>query len=743
MRIVLNNNQTTTMHNRFPLHAAILAAFASASAHAQSAAPEGSVETLAPVTVQSSADASAEGLLPVYAGGQVARGGRMGLLGNLDTMDTPFNSTEYTSQLIKDQQAASVADILENDPGVRIARGFGNYQQLYMVRGFPLYSDDITYNGLYGLLPRQYLASEFIERLEVFKGANAFLNGAAPGGSGVGGAINVVPKRAPNTPLSEVTLGWESGNQGYAAVDLARRFGPDENTGIRLNAVRRDGGTAVDDEKRKLSAFGIGLDWRGERARLSADLGWQEHKLSRSQPSVNIAAGLPIPSAPDARNSFAPPDTFSNERDLFGTVRGEFDITDQVMAWAAVGGRSSDESSSLATPTVNNLAGDTSVSSSAFSRKDIIKTGEIGIRAKFNTGSIGHTINASANYFRFDSRQAYAFYEPISSNLYNPVNRPHSDAISFSGGTLGDPLLSQSTRTTSFAIADTLSFAEDSVLLTVGLRHQKIDNRAYSFDTGELQPPVNSTSRITPVAGIVVKASDEISLYANYIEGLTQVGAAPASYGFPASPVVNAGEVFDPFQSKQKEIGIKFDGGRIGGSLALFTTDQPAAFVDLTTGIYGSNGKQRNRGAELTVFGEPTRGLRLLGGVTLLNAKQVSTQGGLTDGNRAIGVPRTLFNAGVEWDVPAVAGLTLTGRAVHTSSQYADAANTQTLPAWTRFDIGARYVTEIEGRMVTLRASVDNVADKDYWASAGGYPGASYLVLGAPRTFMLSASVEF
>ncbi len=138
-----------------------------------------------------------------------------------------------------------------------------------MVRGFPLYSDDITYNGLYGFLPRQYLASEFIERLEVFKGANA--------------------------------LGWESGNQGYAAVDLARRFGPDENTGIRLNAVRRDGGTAVDDEKRKLSAFGVGLDWRGERARLSADLGWQEHKLSRSPPSVNIAAGLPIPSAPDAR----------------------------------------------------------------------------------------------------------------------------------------------------------------------------------------------------------------------------------------------------------------------------------------------------------------------------------------------------------------------------------------------------------------------------------------------------------
>ena len=733
------------MKNRYPMLMAAATAIASLPAHAQTDAAQAAVETLAPVTIQPSADASSEGLLPSYAGGQVARGGRMGLLGNLDTMDTPFNSTQYTSELIKDQQAASIADILQNDPGVRVARGFGNYQQLYMVRGFPLYSDDITYNGLYGLLPRQYLASEFMERLEVFKGANAFLNGAAPGGSGIGGAINVVPKRAPNESLSEVTLGWESGNQGHAAVDLARRFGPDDSTGIRLNAVRRDGGTAVDGEKRRLDAYGIGLDWRGERVRLSADWGWQEHKLGRNQPSVTVAAGLPIPSAPDASVNLAQDYTYSNERDVFGTLRGEFDITDNVMAWAAVGGRSSDESSGFANPTVQNIAGDTSQQSSFFTRKDSVKTGEIGLRAKFNTGSVGHTINTSANYYRSDSRQAYVFYGATESNLYNPIQTPRSNDIAFSGGSLDDPLRTESTRTTSFAIADTLSFADDRVLLTLGLRHQKIEGRAYDYNTGELQSPANSTSRTTPVAGLVVKANDQISLYANYIEGLTKVDAAPSSYFNNGAyvPVANAGQVFEPFQSKQKEIGIKFDGGKVGGSLALFTTDQPSAYVDPNTNIYGTYGKQRNRGAELTIFGEPVRGLRLLGGVTLLDAKQVNTQGGVTDGNRAIGVPKTLVNAGVEWDIPGVSGLTLTGRAVYTSSQYADAANTQTVPAWTRFDIGARYLTEVDGRLVTLRANVNNVADKNYWASAGGYPGASYLVLGAPRTVMLSASVEF
>nr|WP_257216491.1 TonB-dependent siderophore receptor [Allopusillimonas soli] len=698
-----------------------------------------SVETLETVTVQASADASASGLSPVYAGGQVSQGSRVGILGNIDSMDSPFSSTQYTSQLIQDQQAGSVGDILQNDPAVRNARGYGNYQQVYMIRGFPLYSDDITYNGLYGLLPRQYLASEFIERLDVFRGASAFLNGAAPGNSGVGGSVNVVPKRAPNEPLSLATLGWESGNQGYASVDLARRFGPDDSTGIRINAARHAGGTAVEDEHRELNMLGLGLDWRGERVRLSADIGWQEHNLDRSQPSVTISPGLAIPDAPDSSNSLAPDFTYSNERDVFGTIRGEVDLTDKVTAWAAVGARSSKESSFLSSLTVLNSAGDMSVSSSTFGRKDLIKTGEIGLRAKFDTGGVGHTINASANYYNFESRNAYVFFSDAgTSNLYDPryVAKPQVPWIA--AGDLDNPYMQSSTTTASYAISDTLSLLNDRVLLTAGLRHQKIENKSYDAATGEYTPPRTSTSRTTPVAGVVFKATDEISLYANYIEGLTTIG--PAS-GFP--PPANLGETFEAVRTKQKEVGVKYDGGRFGGSLALFTTKQPLAYIDPTTNLYGPYGDQRNRGVELMMFGEPLRGLRLLGGVTWLDAEQMNTQAGVTDGNRVIGVPRTMANFGVEWDVPKVDGLTLTGRAVYTSSEYADAANTQKLPSWTRFDVGARYMTDVGGHLLTLRANVINVADKNYWASAGGFPGSGYLVLSTPRTFMLSATLEY
>jgi iron complex outermembrane receptor protein len=182
---------------------------------------------------------------------------------------------------------------------VRSARGFGNFQQAYFVRGFVLYSDDVAYNGLYGLVPRQYMASEFVERVEVFRGANAFLSGAggSVSGGGLGGLINVVPKRAGNEPLNRVTLGGASGGQAYAAADVARRFGPDDAAGVRLNLARRSGGTGVSSEKVHTTVGSLGLDWRSSRARLSADLGWQEHKLTAPRPSLTPSGNLPIPAS--------------------------------------------------------------------------------------------------------------------------------------------------------------------------------------------------------------------------------------------------------------------------------------------------------------------------------------------------------------------------------------------------------------------------------------------------------------
>lgn len=213
------------------------------------------------IKVEASADASAAGLAPAFDGGQVATGSRAGILGTRDNLETPFSMTGYTSELIKDRQARSVADVLQNDPGVRIARGFGNFQESYFIRGFILSSEDVAYNGLYGLMPRQYISSEFFERVEVLRGASNFLTGTPPTGGGVGGAINLVPKRAPNEPLTEFTTGISAGGTAQLSADIARRFGPDDSTGIRVNVGQRGGESGVERRIRPhhLGAGGPGL----------------------------------------------------------------------------------------------------------------------------------------------------------------------------------------------------------------------------------------------------------------------------------------------------------------------------------------------------------------------------------------------------------------------------------------------------------------------------------------------------
>ena len=268
-------------------------ALGSGAAIAQDAAKTGDTE-LEEIIVTGS-----QILLPnPFAGGQVAEGGRAGILGNLDTLETPFSSTNYTEELMRNQQARSVADVLLNDPNVRVARGFGNFQELFIIRGFPAYSDDMTYNGIYGILPRQFVASEFMERVELFRGASAFLNGAAPGGSNLGGTVNLVPKRAPDEGVARLTAGYESSAAVYFGGDFGRRFGFEKATGIRANVAIRNGESAVEDQEGELKVLSFGIDHEGERLRLAADIGYQDHRINEPRPSVTPFGGIAEP--PDA-----------------------------------------------------------------------------------------------------------------------------------------------------------------------------------------------------------------------------------------------------------------------------------------------------------------------------------------------------------------------------------------------------------------------------------------------------------
>ncbi|MBY7813016.1 TonB-dependent siderophore receptor [Vibrio fluvialis] len=671
-----------------------------------------------------------------YQGGQVARSGRAGILGNQDFMDTPFSSSNYTSKLIEDQQAKSVGDVLKNDPTVRQAVGYGNFQELYMIRGFPVYSDDMTLNGVYGILPRQYVAAEMLERVEVFRGANSFVNGAAPGGSAIGGSINLVPKRAGSEPLTRVTLGTQSGGQAYGAMDVARRFGDNQENGVRVNVVARNGDDAVDDQETQLGVLSLGFDHQGENFRMSADLGYQDHHIDAPRPSVT--PGSAIPSLPSSEANYAQDWTYTDEKQLFGVVRGEYDFSSQTTGWIAGGMRRGKEHNLLANPTAD---ADGNLTAYLFEnvREDTVMSGDTGVRHEFSTGSVGHTVVVSGSVYQSRSKNAYVMSSSTDVGSLYDYDSLDQFAGLYYGGSLSDPKETERVTYSSAALADTLSLFDDQVKVMLGARLLRVETKSFDYNSGDESSSYGSTA-LTPSVGVVYQPMLDVSLYANYSEALLPGEIAPSTNN--GSDVANAGEVLKPNRSEQYEVGAKYDNGSYGAVVSLFQISKPSYMYD-SNNSYTDNGEQRNRGIELSAFGEPIESVKVLGGVTLIDAEIVKSATTASEGKQAIGVPKVQANVNIEWATPFVEGLTLEGRTLYTGSQYASADNSLELPSWTRFDLGARYGMKLGDNALTLRARVDNVTDKSYWASAGGYPGSNYLVQGAPRTFVLSASYDF
>lgn len=152
-------------------------------------------KSLPTVTVKESAEVPGE-LPKPYAGGQVAKGARVGILGNLDTFSTPFSITAYTDTLLRDQQARSIADVVINDPSIQLGLPRSGLQDQFVIRGFRTFQQDILFDGVGGVVDTRRPALDNVERVEILKGPSALLYNTTVNGN-FSGVINYVPKRAP------------------------------------------------------------------------------------------------------------------------------------------------------------------------------------------------------------------------------------------------------------------------------------------------------------------------------------------------------------------------------------------------------------------------------------------------------------------------------------------------------------------------------------------------------------------
>lgn len=532
-------------------------------------------------------------------------------------------------------------------------------------------------------------------------------------------------------------MDYTTQSQLGGSLDLGRRFGDSNQFGARMNLLHREGEAAVDNDRRRTTLASLGLDYRGDRVRTSVDMGYQKKTFHGGTMGVNISGVDFIPDVPDTTKNYSQKWGYSDIENEFGMARAEVDVTDAWTAYTAMGAQHAHETGVYSAPKLINAAGDATAGRLDTNRIIDAYSGMAGMRGNFDTGFVSHKVNVgySAQIKRDKTAWRMSANNP-SVNIYNNSDVAIPDNAYF-GGNYFDPLATTRNRTQGWLMSDTLGVLDDSVLLTVAARQQKVVVRNYSNATGLEDTSSRYTeSRWMPTYGIVYKPLDALSLYANHTEALQPGSVAP-------NTASNYGQTTGIAHSKQNEVGVKVDFGNVGGTLALFEIKKPSAIQDSVTNRYGLDGEQRNRGVELNVFGEPALGLRLNGSTTWLDPELTKTQDGTNNGHDAVGVSNFYAVLGAEYDIKPVDGLTATAKVNHTGSQYADAANTKKLDSYTTLDLGVRYRMRLnqEQNEMVWRVGVDNVTNEKYWASVEDY--GTYIFQGEPRTLKVSMSYDF
>lgn len=548
-----------------------------------------------------------------------------------------------------------------------------------------------------------------------------------------------MPKRAGEQPLTRLTAQVMSDAQVGLKADVGRRFGPDKALGVRFNGSLLTGDTAIDGMRNTRLLGAVGLDHRTDRTRVSLDIFANRDKVRGGAGTFAAYRGLTrLPEPPDQTSNYFR-GAWQDMKNQGFVLSGELDINPNLTAYAAIGARNYEYDGYYSSRIT--LAGSGGIPTGAYtsspyptSGTDKAVSAEAGLRGQFYTGSVKHVWGLGANSIRTknDMRQWYGLSS--AGTLDNPVAiNPDVQAESYGYLT--------KLRLTSVALTDSISFQQDRVRVLLGLRHQQVstdaDNAVYNDNVFAGSTSTSySKSALTPMLGVIARPipGRNLSVYANYIQGLSQGGSVTDT------EAENYGQVFPPYKTKQYEVGVKFDSGGWTNTLAAYEIRKPSLVEETTAsgGVrYTDGGNMRVRGVEWTTAGEPIDGLRVLGGVAYGNAKYVRDAS--LEGKTALATPKWRVNLGADWAIPGLPGLAVNVRMVHTSAQWGDSANTLRVPSWTRWDAGLRYATVVAGKKVTWRFTVENLANKAYW----DYSFRSNLVtLSQPRTAMLSMSVD-
>jgi iron complex outermembrane receptor protein len=647
-----------------------------------------------------------------------AKYGQVGSFRDQDLLDIPLTINVVPRVVLDAQGAQGLYDAIRNTAGVTRSQLSGSIYDNLAIRGIT--TDNRTNFRLNGSLPVNNLIDLAIEnkdRIEVLKGSSALYYGF----TNPSGIVNMVTKRAQDTPTRMLALSGNEHGEITGHADIGQRFGASKQFGARVNVAAGRLRNAIDgfDGDRSLGA--VALDWRAtSELSLKFDLEAID-KTAVEQASIAVPAAvagvITLPALPDPTRLISGrwAEYDANARNWL--ARADYSIGDNWALIAEAGRAQTDRDRWFSQLQGYNLmtGAGTLMIQRTVGQEFINKNARLEVAGRIDTGRIEHEV--SFGYMRNDRSQngigAQVFRVP--QNLYNPV-------------VIAEPVLTQALAANPAEITDKGLYVFDR--MHFGPRWQVILGvRRSDYENVNRTAPFN-VKETSPSAGVIFKARPDTSIYYTYIEGLEEGGTAP-------STAANAFTVLPAAVSEQHEVGFRTEALRgvlISG--AFFDIERALAQLN-SANIFALEGRARYRGFEFSASGEITPQLSIYGSALFLDAEQTSAANAALIGKMPENTPKRSGSLFVEYrPAPAFA---VNAGLFHTSQRAVNPLNQGFIEGYTLFTAGARYTTKIGVTRVTFQLNVENLADKEYWSATG----TGNLAVGLPRTTRLTARFEF
>ncbi|WP_251877455.1 TonB-dependent siderophore receptor [Achromobacter sp. Marseille-Q4954] len=689
-------------------------------------------------------------------------------------LDTPRTVQVVPKQVIQDQAASTLQDVLRNSPGITFGAGEGGRPggDLPIIRGQnsagSIFLDGIRDSST------QVRDTFNLEQVEVIKGPDSVYSGRG----GAGGSINMVSKTPKATDFTEATAQIGTDSNYRATIDSNWRLA--DKAAFRLNVMGNKGDAPGRDDAVDFERWGVAPSLTlgvGTPTRITLSY---YHYQDDSMPDYSIPydpkTGQPVTETMGvSRKSFygLKGRDFMKTRDDVATVDFQHDFSDklQLRNVTRYGRGTTDFAATNPDDSKGNVPNGLvyrALKSGYYVTKSFAN--QTNLTGEFDTGSLKHSFDLGFEYSNIkqdkDSYTESGVPAGTSGCVTGTANGKNTYANPALCASLWDPdpgtyypghlqrnnnPARYNTDTVALYGFDTIKFNEQWQA-SLGLRWDNYRTSGSNIAKGRNDPASTpafySTSREDNLfnyqVGLAYKPAPNGTIYATY--GTSSTPSAIASSAI-SDAVSVTNQSLEPEKSRTVELGTKwqvFD-DRLTLSAAAFQDIRKNTSVAVSATETAQVGEAKVRGIELGFSGSITPKWNVFGGYTFMDSEM--TKGAYNSGAVGQDLPNTPRNAFSLWTTYKVLPkLTVGGGAYYVDKVYGNSDATKNadgtpkarwVPSYWRFDAMAAY--EFNDHM-SAQLNVLNIFDETYYTKAYA---AHYAALGTGRAALLSLRVRY